>query len=309
MVPPLDAILARAFGGRTPMAWDYSEKLKDHFFHPRNVGAMDDAHGKGEVGSIACGDALTFYIKTDPKTDRITEATFKTFGCGSAIASASALTEMVIGKTIQEALKITNQDIADYLGGIPQEKMHCSVMGREALEAAVADMRGEQRAPDQHEDGAIVCHCFGVTDKKIERAIRENNLRTVEQVTNYTKAGGGCGTCQAEIEAILNKILEEERRKPAPRPAAVGRMTQLKKIALVQETIEHEIRPVLQKDGGDIELIDIEGDTVRVALVAHCAGCRSAQFTTGWIQDKMRELVANTINVVVEPPGTAEAAS
>lgn len=292
------------------MAWDYSEKLKDHFFHPRNVGALEDADGKGEVGSIACGDALTFYIKTDPKTHRITQATFKTFGCGSAIASASALTEMVLGKTIEEALKITNQDIADYLGGIPQEKMHCSVMGREALEAAVADLRGEQRAPDEHEDGAIVCHCFGVTDKKIERAIRENNLRTVEQVTNYTKAGGGCGACQAEIEEIVNRVAEEQRRKPAPRPAAAGgRMTQLKKIALVQETIEHEVRPVLQKDGGDIELIDIEGDTVRVALVGHCAGCMAAGFTTGWIQDKMRELVADGITVVVEPPGTGEVAS
>jgi NifU-like protein len=283
------------------MAWDYSEKLKDHFFRPRNVGAMDDADGKGEVGSIACGDALTFFIKVDPKTKKIDKATFKTFGCGSAIASASALTEMVTGKTLDEALKITNQDIAEYLGGIPQEKMHCSVMGREALEAAVADMRGEKRGPDVHDEGAIVCHCFGVTDQKIERAIRENNLRTAEQVTHYTKAGGGCGTCVAEIEAILAKVHEEESKKAPPkRAAAPGRMTQLKKIALIQETIEHEVRPVLQKDGGDIELVDIDGDTVHVALVGHCAGCRSANFTAGWIQDKMRELVSESIVIAFD---------
>lgn len=291
------------------MAWNYSEKLKDHFLHPRNVGVLEDADGKGEVGSVACGDALTFYLKTDPQTGRITKATFQTFGCGSAIASASALTEMVIGKTVEEALRITNQDIADYLDGIPQEKMHCSVMGREALEAAVAAMRGEKRAADTHEEGKIVCHCFGVTDRKIERAIRENNLTTVEQVTNYTKAGGGCGTCQAEIEEILNRVLEERRREPPPRPAAAGgaRMTQLRKIALIQETIEHEVRPVLQKDGGDIELIDVEGDTVRVSLVGHCAGCMAAGFTTGWIQDKLRELVSDRLTIVIEPPGAAEA--
>ena len=289
------------------MAWDYSEKLKDHFFHPRNVGEMKDADGMGEVGSMACGDALTFFIKVDPKTKTITDATFKTFGCGSAIASASALTELVIGKTVDDALKITNQDIADFLDGIPQEKMHCSVMGREALEAAVANMRGEKRGPDVHDEGAIVCHCFGVTEQKIERAIRENNLRTAEQVTNYTKAGGGCGTCLPEIEAILARVRDEEAKKVPPKPKAAGRMTQLKKIALVQETIEHEIRPALQKDGGDIELVDIDGDTIHVALVGHCAGCKAAGFTTGWIQDKMRELVAESVTVVVDE--SAEAAS
>jgi NifU-like protein len=289
------------------MAWDYSEKLKDHFYNPRNVGVLKDADGKGEVGSIACGDALTFFVKVDKRTGKITDARFKTFGCGSAIASASALTEMVIGRTVDEALKITNQDIAAFLGGIPQEKMHCSVMGREALEAAIADMRGEQRGPEVHEEGAIVCHCFGVTDKKIERAIRENNLRTVEQVTNYTKAGGGCGTCVPEIEALLARVREEERRKAAAQPRKPGKMTQLRKISLIQDTIEFEIRPNLQKDGGDIELVDIDGDTVHVALVGHCAGCKAAGFTTAWIEEKMRELVADTIRVVVDE--SAEAAS
>jgi NifU-like protein len=282
------------------MAWDYSEKLKDHFFNPRNVGELEGADGKGEVGSMACGDALTFFIKVDPATKKITKATFKTFGCGSAIASASALTEMVTGKTIDEAMKITNQDIADYLGGIPQEKMHCSVMGREALEAAVAATRGEKPTAEVHDEGAIVCHCFGVTEQKIERVIRENNLRTAEQVTHYTKAGGGCGTCIPDIETILARVRDEEAKKAPPKPKAPGRMTQLRKIALIQETLEHEIRPVLQKDGGDIELVDVDGDDVHVVLVAHCAGCRSAGFTAGWIQDKMRELVAESVNIVID---------
>jgi len=286
------------------MAWDYSEKLKDYFYHPRNVGVIENADGKAEVGSIACGDALTFYIKVDPKTQKVADAKFKTFGCGSAIASASALTEMVIGKTVEEALKITNQDIAAFLGGMPQEKMHCSVMGREALEAAVANMRGARPEVVAKEEGTIVCHCFGVTDRKIERAIRENNLKTVEQVTHYTKAGGGCGTCHEEIQAILDRVRgEEEKKKPAPPPAKPKKLTNLQKIALIQETIEHEIRPALQKDGGDIELVDIDGDTVHVSFVGHCVGCKASGFTLAWVQDKMRELVSDAVRVVEQDAG------
>lgn len=279
------------------MAWNYSEKLKDHFFHPRNVGVIPDADGKAEVGSIACGDALTFYVKVDAERKKIIDAKFQTFGCGSAIASASALTEMVIGKTVEEALRITNQDIAAYLDGMPEEKMHCSVMGREALEAAVANMRGERPARVEHEEGRIVCHCFGVSEKKIERAIRENKLRTVEQVTNFTKAGGGCGTCLEELQIILDHVVAEEEAKKPPAPKR-KRLTNLQKIALIQETIEHEIRPQLQKDGGDIELVDVDGDAVRVAFVGHCVGCKASGFTLGWVQEKLREMVAESIIVM-----------
>jgi len=264
--------------------WQYSEKVKDHYFHPRNVGRLDDANGVGEVGSLACGDALTLYLKIN-ENGVIEDARFETFGCGSAIASASVLTEMIKGKTVEEAEKITNQDIVEALGGLPPEKMHCSVMGREALEAAIANWRGEKLP--RHDEGEVVCKCFGVTDAEIKRVIRENRLTTVEEVTNYTKAGGGCGGCKPQIQKILDEVISAERVKQ-PRK----RLTLVQKIKQIEEVLDREIRPQLQADGGDIELIDVEGDRVFVALRGACANCPSAGFTLAqWAEKRLRELV------------------
>jgi len=273
--------------------WEYTDKVRDHFFNPRNVGEIKDADGIGEVGSLACGDALKLTFKLDEK-GRIKEAKFKTFGCASAIATSSVLTEMIQGKTLAEAAKVTNRDIADYLGGLPEQKMHCSVMGREALEAAIENYRTGGRK--KHElEGRVVCTCFGVTEKEIERVIRENDLTTVDQVTNYCKAGGGCGGCKGEIEKIIENIQGEKAGhilETAPRWA--GRLTNIQKIQMIQQTINEQIRPALRADGGNIELIDVDGNKVVVALRGMCAQCALANIT-------MRDLVEAKIREFVSP--------
>jgi NifU-like protein len=272
--------------------WEYTDKVKEAFLHPRNVGEIKDADAVGEVGSIICGDALKLYLKIDKKTGRITDAKFQTFGCASAIASSSALTELVKGKTLDEALAVNNQDIANVLGGLPDQKMHCSVMGREALEAAVANFRG---VPVQKkEEGRTVCKCFDVTEEKIRKVAVENHLTTVEEITNFTKAGGGCGECIPNIEAILQEVWS---LKPVEKPSRPKRLTNLHKIALIQEIIETEIRPGLQADNGDVELIDIEGNKVIIALRGMCTGCMMADVTVRGIQSKLQELVSQDIVV------------
>ena len=281
--------------------WNYSDRVMDHFRNPRNVGKIEEPDGTGTVGSLACGDALTLMFKLGPDK-RIAEVKFQTFGCASAIASSSALTEMVVGKTVEEAERITNKEIADFLGGLPDQKMHCSVMGREALEAAIHNYRTGETMVKNLEDH-IVCTCFGVSENEIRRVVTENSLTTVDEVTNFCKAGGGCGMCRDDIQAIIDGVRDaaQTARSQPPAEAPKKRLSNLQKMKLIEEIIDREIRPQLQKDGGDIELIDIEGDRVMIAFRGMCAGCHSAAFTRqDFIQAKLREFVDPAITVVDE---------
>ena len=272
--------------------WEYSEKVLEHYRHPRNVGKIDDADLIGEAGSLACGDSLKLYIKLDGNV--IKDAKFQTFGCGSAVASSSVLTEMIIGKTIEEAAKITNKDIADELDGLPQEKMHCSVMGHEALEDALKKYYGKDtiaEAEDLPQSGdKIVCTCFNVTENQIWEAIKVNGLRTVEEVTNYTKAGGACGRCRGAIKDIIDTYLKKEGVEPA--------LTATQKILKISKVIEQQISPELQKDGGDIELVDVEGNVVKVKLSGMCSGCKNAAMTIkGFVESVLRDKVDSALTV------------
>jgi NifU-like protein len=277
--------------------WEYTDKVKDHFFNPHNVGEIENPDGVGEVGSLACGDALKLTFKLD-KNGRIADAKFKTFGCASAIATSSVLTDMIKGLTLEEAAKITNKDIADYLGGLPEQKMHCSVMGREALEAAIDNYRGGGTKKRQLE-GKVVCNCFGVTEKDIERVIIDNDLRTVEEVTNYCKAGGGCGGCKGEIEKIIERIQGDKIKEPREPAKIHGRdLRNIEKIQLIQQTINEQIRPALRAHGGNIELIDVEGSKVIVAFRGMCAQCRLTEFTMkDVVEAKLREFVSEDLYV------------
>ncbi|MBR6373536.1 MAG: Fe-S cluster assembly protein NifU [Victivallales bacterium] len=282
--------------------WKYTDKVMDYFLNPRNVGEIEDADAVAEVGNITCGDALKLYLKLD-ENGRIADAKFKTFGCVSAIASSSALTELIKGKTLDEAAKITNQDIVAVLGSLPQEKMHCSVMWMEAMHAAIGDYKkrhgikvDETEDNDDHE-GRIVCKCFNVTENKIRRIALANNLHTVAEITDYTKAGGACGRCLDDIQMILDDLWHKQgagaaQTATAPKVDFEG-LSAVKKILLVNEVIDKEIRPQLAQDGGGVEFIDLNGNEVQVRLTGHCSCCPHAAATLkGLVEEKLHELVS-----------------
>ena len=270
--------------------WDYSEKVLEHYRNPKNVGKIEDADLIGEAGSLACGDSLKLYIKLDGNI--IKDAKFLTFGCGSAVASSSILTEMIIGKTLEEAKKITNKDIADELGGLPQEKMHCSVMGQEALEDALKKYYGEGFENNIANESAdkIVCTCFNVTENQIWEAIKINGLKTVEEVTNYTKAGGACGRCKGAIKDIIDTYYKKIESS--------SKLTPTQKILKIAKVMEQEISPQLQKDGGDIKLIDVEGSVVKVEMTGVCSACKNASMTLkNFVESILKEKVDSNITV------------
>ncbi len=279
--------------------WEYTDTVKDHFLNPRNAGKIEDADGVGEVGSLACGDALTLYIKVDEGI--ITDAKFQTFGCASAIASSSALTELLIGKPVEVAEKLTNKDIAEYLGGLPREKMHCSVMGQEALEQAIKNMRGEAPSKAEHShEGELICECFGIFDEEILRAIKDNDLKSVEDITNFTKAGGGCGKCIDDLDRLLRESTGEGAcPTPASGPAFPAQgMTNIQRMHLIESVMDMDIRPTLQADGGNIRLIDIDRETVTVEFMGMCSGCPSSKITLhNLVEAKLREKVDPEIQV------------
>lgn len=275
--------------------WDYSEKVMDHYRNPRNVGKIDNADAIGEAGSLACGDSLKIYLKI--KDGIVTDAKFQTFGCGSAVASSSILTEMIIGKSVEEVKKITNKDIADQLGGLPPEKMHCSVMGYEALEDALKnfdDMTDLDDLRNEKKEEKIVCTCFNVTENLIWDAIKQNGLKTVEEVTNYTKAGGACGKCKGLIQDIIDTYYKkEENKKDAPA------LSPAQRILKINNVIESQISPELRKDGGDITLVDIDGNKVLVKLRGKCSGCKNSHLTLkAFVESTLRETVDKNIDVI-----------
>lgn len=193
--------------------WVYTEKLKEHFINPRNVlydGEDYKEDGKGIVGNIKCGDEMMMLIKVDKEKGIITDCKWRTYGCASAIASTSVLSEMVKGKTLDEAYKITPKDIAKELGSLPEHKIHCSVLGHKALRAAINDYYIRNNMPERvkKEEARVVCQCMNITDLEIEHAVLDG-VRTFIELQERTKIGTVCGKCKDEA----TKLIEEYKKK------------------------------------------------------------------------------------------------
>jgi NifU-like protein len=314
------------------MAWEYSEKTKELFMdavHGRpgtHLGEIENPDGFGEHGSIACGDALrfTFRVKqhpTDPTEDRIVEARYLTFGCTSAIAASEALCIMIEqrGCTPIEALQIQDQDIVDFLGGLPEQKIHCSVMGAEALTSAVfdwarkrgvdCDRLGVDVHADDQQEGRIVCKCFTLGEPYLRRKIKELNLRTIADITNAIKAGGACASCHhvpGGLQDILDETWGRQEQEPEVVPAA-GADTEGGKPVLspyqfnkkIEQAIDHYIRPMLQSDGGDVEIIDIKDALIYCRLTGACASCVGAAQTLKVVVERtLKDVVDERVKVI-----------
>ena len=317
------------------MAWEYSDKTKEIFMdavHGKpgtHMGEIEHPDGIGEHGSIACGDSLRFTFRvrrhpTDPLQDVITEARYLTFGCTSAIASSEALCTLIEqgDYTPIGALKITNRDIVTYLGGLPDQKIHCSVMGAEALEAAVftwAQKRGVDLSAlgiDMHaeekEEGRLVCQCFGLTEPYIKRKIRELGLKTIAEITGAIKAGGACMSCHHKpggLQDLLTEVwgpqpltLKILPTPPAPRESVAVDRAHLSPYQFskqVEKALDQYVRPMLRRDGGDVELVDIKDTVVYCRLVGACAGCGGAGMTMKLMVERtLKEMVDDRVRII-----------
>lgn len=295
------------------MTWNYSKKTTQLFMDAvqgrpgTHMGEIADPDGLGEHGSIACGDALRFTFRvdrhpTDPALDRIVQARYLTFGCTSAIAASEALCALIEqGEyTPITALKITNRDIVEFLEGLPEQKIHCSVMGAEALEAAVfnwaakrgVDLRslGIDITRKEQEEGRVVCTCFGLTEPYLRRKIKELELHTIADITHAVKAGGACMSCHHTPGGLQDLLDETWGRRPTEFKSSselpVARLIAAAKgsdglspfqfAKKVEKVIDTYVRPQLQQDGGDLEIVDIKEAVVYCRLAGACAGCVGA---------------------------------
>ena len=309
------------------MPWNYSDKVLKLFKDAVNgetgthMGELENPDGFGEHGSIVCGDTLRFTFRverhpTDPTRDIITQARYLTFGCTSAIAASEALCTLLEeqGKTPIEALQVSNQDLIDFLEGLPEQKIHCSVMGAEALQKAVADWASKrgvdlaellpELAHGDEDEGRTVCNCFSVTEPYLRRKIKELGLQSIAEITNALKAGGGCTACHHAPGGLQDLLDEIWGVKPVDQVEVAASHTgeQLSPYQLgqkVETAIEAVVRPLLQDEGGDIELVDIKGDKIycRLTLVPGQSASADQTFKL-LVEQQLKEQVDDRLQVI-----------
>lgn len=310
--------------------WDeYSQKVQDRMNNPQHMGEFTEEDAKNrnaklivaDFGAESCGDAVRLFWLVDEKTDIIIDAKFKSFGCGTAIASSDTMVNLCIGKTVDEAVKITNLDVEFAMRdnpetpAVPPQKMHCSVMAYDVIKQAAAHYKGIN--PEDFEDQIIVCECARVSLGTIKEVIKLNDLHTVEEITQYTKAGAFCKSCVkpgghekreyylVDILAETRAEMDRERLKNAVKSdVAFDEMTVVGQLKAVEAVLDAEIRPMLHSDGGDLEVIDIqkaEGAAIDVYIryLGACSGCSSGSGATLYaIETILQEELSPNIRVM-----------
>jgi NifU-like protein len=253
----------------------------------------------GEVGSLACGDALKLTFKLDEGGAHHGRQVQDVRLRQRHRDSSSVLTELIKGKTLDEAMKVTNRDIAEYLGGLPEQKMHCSVMGQRGPGGGDRELsrrrNGRRRTSIDHAE-RIVCTCFGVTDQG-DRAggprERPDHGRAGDQLLQGRRRLRRLQGRDREDHPVRSKASEVKEQMLAASPARASKLTTIQKIQLVQQTVNEQVRPALRAHGGNIELIDVEGDKVIIAFRGMCAQCKISEFTMrDVVEAKLREFVS-----------------
>jgi NifU-like protein len=310
--------------------WDeYSQKVTDLMNNPQNMGEItkEQAEAMGaelivaDFGAESCGDAVRLYWAVDPKTDKILESKFKSFGCGTAIASSDTMAELCKGKTVDEAVKITNIDVEKAMRdtpdvpAVPPQKMHCSVMAYDVIKKAASQYKGVDM--ESFEEEVIVCECARVSLSTLREVIRLNDLTTVEEITDYTKAGAFCKSCirpggHEEKDIYLVDLLEEYEKEKMSAAATLGNeggsasfkdMTIVQKIKAVDKVVDDNIRQMLIMDGGDMEILDIkengENIDIYIRYLGACNGCASSSTGTLFaIENILKEKLDPNIRVL-----------
>ncbi len=310
--------------------WDeYSQKVQDLMNNPKNMGEITEEQAEAmgaklivaDFGAESCGDAVRLYWAVDPKTDKILESKFKSFGCGTAIASSDTMAELCKGKTVDEAVKITNIDVEKAMRdtpdvpAVPPQKMHCSVMAYDVIKKAAAQYKGVDM--ESFEEEIIVCECARVSLSTLREVIRLNDLTTVEQITDYTKAGAFCKSCirpggHEEKDIYLVDLLEEYEKEKMAKAAdasasgenvSFAEMTLVQKLKAVDKVIDENIRQMLIMDGGDMEILDIKENGAHIDIyiryLGACSGCASSSTGTLFaIENILREKLDENIRVL-----------
>ena len=307
--------------------WEsYSQKVNDRMLNPRHLGEITEADASAmgaklvvaDWGAEVCGDAIRAFWAVEPKTNRIRDAKFRTFGCGTAIASSDMMCEMIIGKTVDEAMTITNIDVERSLrddeatAAIPPQKMHCSVMAYDVIRKAASEYKGVDM--DSLEAEEIVCQCARVSLRTTKDVIRINDLHTVEDITRYTKAGAFCKSCirpgghesrKHYLVDILREVrVEMERVKSRmEQPVTFAALGLIQKHRSIEKVLDEKVRPNLLKDGGNLEVVDMkqaDGVTeVYINYLGACKGCPSAAVgTLSYIEDFLKSELDQNIRVL-----------